>query len=581
MHRTRVLYRSFWGVLLALLLGAVCAAGEIAVGQPAPVEVNPNAIVIPINGTYLLGAPSKKKLKKAVNTKDSVVRVQPVDGDPFHVLLTGQDPGITKVTVTDEDDKATDFDVVVQFDVEYLRSVLKRAVPTANITPIPAANNTVILTGTVARQEDIEVVLKAAQSVMLSPDRVVNALRVPGVMQVQLCCVVARVNRSDFRRMAFNFLLSDKKFFLSSTVGEAAVTPGTQGGSVLGTFGKVTGVTGTPNGAPTNILTGVISQNFAFLAFLQALRDESVVKLLAEPRLVTLSGRQASFLDGGEQAIPVPAGLGQIGVQFEEFGTRLSFVPIVLGDGRIRLEVEPEVSNLDQTAGTSIAGTIVPGRTTQRVHTTVELEDGQTFVIGGLIQNTIRGNTEKVPVLGDLPFLGVAFSTKAYQEIETELVVMVTPHLVDPLDCSQAPKMLPGLETRRPDDFELFLEGILEAPRGQREVCPDGLYRAAYKNDHTASVFPCGDNKGCGKGSCGTGCANGAGDKPAGTSACDKAAGTSMLTTPPATPPAALLPKPGLAPVDSAAAPLPAESSAPTALPPGGPEPGSKSDSPQ
>ena len=112
MHRTRVLYRTFWGVSLALLLGAVCAADSLAVGQPGPVEVNPNAIVIPINGTFLLGAPSKKKLKKAVNTKDNVLRVQPVDRDPYHVILTGQEPGITKVAVTDEDDKVTEFDVV-------------------------------------------------------------------------------------------------------------------------------------------------------------------------------------------------------------------------------------------------------------------------------------------------------------------------------------------------------------------------------------------------------------------------------------------------------------------------------------
>src|SRR5262245_36211402 len=149
MHRTRVLYRTVWGVLLALLLGAVCTAGETTLGQPAPVEINPNAIVIPINGTYLLGAPSKKKLKKAVNTKENVVRVQPVADDPTKVLLTGLEPGIAKVTLTDEDDKSFDFDVVVQFDVEYLKSVLKRAVPTSNIVPIPAANNTVILTGTV------------------------------------------------------------------------------------------------------------------------------------------------------------------------------------------------------------------------------------------------------------------------------------------------------------------------------------------------------------------------------------------------------------------------------------------------
>src|SRR5262249_35136129 len=149
-----------------------------------------------------------------------------------------------------------------------------------------------------------------------------------------------------------------------------------------------------------------------FLAFLQALKDENLAKLLAEPRLVTLSGRPASFLSGGEQAIPVPAGLGQVGVQFEEFGTRLNFLPIVLGNGRIHLEVEPEVSQLDAASGTNIQGTVVPGRVTQRVHTTVELEDGQTFVIGGLIQHELAGTTRKVPVLGDLPLVGACFRSE-------------------------------------------------------------------------------------------------------------------------------------------------------------------------
>jgi pilus assembly protein CpaC len=429
----------------------------------------------------------------------------------------------------------------------------------------------VILTGTAATQEDIDVIMRTAQSVVLGPERVINAMRVPGVMQVQLCVVVARVSRSDLRRMAFDFLISDKKFFLSSTGSGAAVTPflGTGGsGSVLGTFGKIFPVAGSPNGAPTNIITGVLTNNFGFIAFLQALRDENLVKLLAEPRLVTLSGRQASFLDGGEQAIPVPAGLGQVGVQFEEFGTRLSFVPIVLGDGRIRLEVEPEVSNLDPAAGTTIQGTTVPGRATQRVHTTVELEDSQTFVIGGLIENTVRGSTTKVPVLGDIPFLGVAFSRKEFEEQETELVVMVTPHLVDPMDCSQAPRVLPGMETRRPDDFELFLEGILEAPRGQREVCPGGMYKAPYKNGPSASVFPCGVNNGCGTGSCGAGCANGA---SIGGIHASSGAPSPTPQTPTPLPRAAIETTPAPLPkaaIETTPAPLPSESSAPASLPP-------------
>src|SRR5262245_1714568 len=143
MHRTRVPKRTFWGVLLALLLGAVCAAESRAFGQSGPVEINPNAIVLPINGTYQLGAPSNKTLKRIVNTKDNVLRVSPMHDDPKRVVLTGLEPGITKVTVIDEDDKATEYDVVVQFDIEYLKSVLKMAVPSANIKPVPAANNTV------------------------------------------------------------------------------------------------------------------------------------------------------------------------------------------------------------------------------------------------------------------------------------------------------------------------------------------------------------------------------------------------------------------------------------------------------
>ena len=256
-----------------------------------------------------------------------------------------------------------------------------------------------------------------------------------------------------------------------------------------------------------NILTGVITNNFRFLAFLNALRNESVVKLLAEPKLVSLSGRPASFLSGGEQAIPIPAGLGQVGVQFEEFGTRLNFLPVVLGNGKIHLEVEPEVSSLDAANGTSINGTVVPGRVTQRVHTTVELEDGQTFVIGGLIQRDVTGSTEKIPVLGDLPFVGVAFSSKSFRETEAELIVMVTPHLIDAMACDQVAKILPGQETRSPDDFELFLEGILEAPRGQREINLGKGYTGAFKNGPSASLYPCGES--CANGRCATGCATG------------------------------------------------------------------------
>src|SRR5262249_47375567 len=146
---------------------------------------------------------------------------------------------------------------------------------------------------------------------------------------------------------------------------------------------------GNPNGVPSNLFLGIFSPEQDFFGLLQALKDENLAKIMAEPRLICLSGRAATFLDGGEQAVPVPAGLGQVGVQFFDFGTRLKFLPIVLGNGKIHLEVEPEVSGLDAASGTTINGTTVPGRKVQKIHTTVDMEDGQTYVLGGIIQHTV------------------------------------------------------------------------------------------------------------------------------------------------------------------------------------------------
>jgi pilus assembly protein CpaC len=500
MHRTMSRFLSLaGGFLLALLVSALPAAAQD--------RARGSALIVPLNGTQRLQMTTKKPISRVVNAKENAVNIRTVVGDPTTILVIGQQPDVTRIELTDVDGKTEAFDVIVQADVEYLRTQLIRAVPTANVTPIPASNNTVILAGTVTRAEDIPVVLGVVQSVGF---QAINALRVGGVQQVQLDVVVARVARSDMRSMAFNFLTNSRAWYLGSTVGNAVGEPPIVGvgSSLNATFNgaqALAGAPGAPNGVPTNILFGVLHNRAGFLSFLEALRAENLAKFIAEPRLVTLSGRPASFLDGGEQAVPVPAGLGQVGVQFEEFGTRLNFIPIVLGNGRIHLEVEPEVSQLDAAAGTNINGTVVPGRITSRINTTVELEPGQTFVIGGLIQNLVTASAVKVPVLGDIPFLGAAFSSKMYQESEQEVIVLVTPYLVDGQSCDQRPQILPGMETRRPDDFELFLEGIIEAPRGPREVCQDHHYVAPYKNSPSAAQYPCVDGRGggsCGNGGC-------------------------------------------------------------------------------
>ena len=484
-------------------------AGPLALlqgGGTAQPTGGPRNLIVGVGITQRLQMRDKKRIRTVVNTRENVAQISPVEGDPTTVQITGREPGTTRLTLTAVDGSEEVYDVLVQIDVEYLRIILQRAVPTASIQLLPAAGGLLIIQGTVNHAEDIDIIMRAAQGVVAG-DRVVNAMRVGGVQQVELDVVVAFVSRSELRRMSFDFLNTGLHHNLSSTVGGALINPA-QGSNLPTTPGialpVMNAAVNAPNGAPANFFLGLFNDKQTFYGLLQVLRNESLAKILAEPKLVTMSGRSATLLSGGQQAIPETAGLGSVSVRFEPFGTQLSFLPIVLGNGKIQLEVEPEVSNIDATVGTSISGTVVPGRNTQRVHTTVVIEDGQTLAIGGLIQNTVTGTTQKVPILGDLPYLGAAFSAKSYNEIESELVVLVTPHLVDPMACNQLPKHVPGQETRSPDDYELFLEGILEAPRGPRHVCVDGRYVPAYKNGPTADLFPCG-NGNCGGAGCGAG----------------------------------------------------------------------------
>ena len=494
-----------------------------------PAVQRANKVVIPIQGTQKLQEYTKKNLVKAESPRASIVKISPIEGDASTVLLTGLEAGTTQITLTDIDGKVEIVDIVVQFDVQYLKTLIQQAVPTANITPVPGGNNTIILTGSVARAEDIQAILATTASVAGGVDHVINALRVGGVMQVQLDVKIATVSRDALRRMSFDFFTDGQHHTFASTVGQGFLIPSTAISGAFPGFPTITNSVGSPNGAPANLFLGLFNDKQDFFGLLQALRNESLIKVLAEPTLITLSGKSASFISGGEQAIPVPAGLGQVGVQFEEFGTRLNFLPIMLGDGKIWLEVEPEISDLNPAFGTVINGTSVPGRSTQRVHTTVMLEPGQTFVLGGLVERRVTASSVKVPVIGDLPFIGAAFSAKSFDETETELLITVTPYLVDGQSCDQAPKVFPGQETRSPDDFELFLEGILEAPRGPRQVFPDGHYKPAFMNGPTASTFPCAPN-GTGTGNCKTpGCATCDVGKP--IVATVPAAAASMSTT--------------------------------------------------
>jgi pilus assembly protein CpaC len=247
-----------------------------------------------------------------------------------------------------------------------------------------------------------------------------------------------------------------------------------------------TSITPNPLGV-SNTVNGVFSflgNGATWTTFIDALQDNGLLHVLAEPTLITLSGKTANFLAGGEFPVPVPQpGITAIvTIQYKPFGVGLNFTPTVLSDGRINMIIAPEVSELDFSQAVSLQGYIIPSITTRRVSTTVELADGQSFAIAGLLQEEIKEDVQKFPLLGAIPILGALFRSSSFTKSETELVIIVTPHLVKPLDLSK--QTLPTDTFVEPDDFEFYLEGRLEGRDGGRaSALPRTLKKGGLEGD--------------------------------------------------------------------------------------------------
>jgi pilus assembly protein CpaC len=224
----------------------------------------------------------------------------------------------------------------------------------------------------------------------------------------------------------------------------------------------LTGENGIPISGQTTLSLGF--PRVEMQLFMAALRENGLLRVLAEPNLVAMSGQTASFLAGGEFPYPVPQSSGAgttITIEYKEFGVMLNFTPCYLGDQMVRLRVSPEVSELDFTNGVSISGTIVPGLTQRRADTTVELANGQSLAIAGLLSEVSRGVTRRVPALGDVPVLGALFSSNEYRNNVTDLVILVTPEVVGPLNPDQVPPV-PGQHMTDPNDWQFYALGLLE-----------------------------------------------------------------------------------------------------------------------
>jgi pilus assembly protein CpaC len=370
--------------------------------------------------------------------------------DPTTVLLSARKAGITQLVLWDEKDRTQIVDVVVDADLNVLGDQLKKTFPGASIE-LSNANGTIVLRGRVPNLQ----IAEQATALVGSYGKALNLLELAGGQQVMLQVRFAEVSRSADLQLGFNAFASDGRFQAGYIKGPGVDPIGAIAGNQKGTINPAVSIFG----------GGQIGST-ALEVFVQAMRTNNLLRVLAEPNLTAISGQDASFLAGGEFPIPVPqagGGATAITVEYKQFGVRLNFLPVVLGDGRIRLKVAPEVSDLDFSRSVSFNGFTIPALTKRNVVTTIELNEGQTFSVAGLLNNRVTATNDVVPLLGDLPVLGALFRSVRYERNETELVVLVTPHLVEGMNPSQVPP-LPGEHWTFPTENDLFWRQYLGGP---------------------------------------------------------------------------------------------------------------------
>ncbi len=350
--------------------------------------------------------------------------------------LMGKERGKTSVMVYDEEKRLVDvIEVNVGYDVQNLKKSLFDTFPKETIEVRKLAGK-IYLSGNVSTNRVAEQAEVIAQA--YGGEDVTNGLTIRDSHQVMLEVRFVEATRSSIKELGIGLLTQQAgQFSFASGVGALGGAP-----------------------AATALLTGNLGPT-AIDVRIDALEEKGVIRTLAEPNLVSMSGETASFLAGGEFPVPVTARNGEVAITYRQFGVGLSFTPTVLDDGVINLKVNPEVSQLDPTNSVRVGGVEVPALSIRRAKTTIELRNGQSFAIAGLLQNTQTDSSVQVPWLGDVPVLGALFRSSRYKKNETELVIIVTPRLVQPVsDISQLATPLDGRFA--PSDVELFLEGKMD-----------------------------------------------------------------------------------------------------------------------
>ncbi|HLT02087.1 MAG TPA: type II and III secretion system protein family protein [Geminicoccaceae bacterium] len=368
------------------------------------------------------------------------------------VYLFGRRAGSTSLYAIDENDQLLLRTAVnVQHNLSGLRQAIGQLLPDSRVRA-NSIDGSIVLDGEVESPIQAQQLRELAQRFLGEDETVLFRVRVAAPTQVNLRVRVAEVSRDVLKEFGINWeaLLQSGNFTFGLVSGRGVTN---QAGQFL-------------RAPRANSAFGSWSSGDDFVnAALDALAEEGLVNLLAEPNLTALSGETASFLAGGEFPIPIDSDDDGLTIEFKEFGISLAFTPTVLSSNRISLRVRPEVSDLSENGAITINGLTIPALATRRAETTVELGSGQSFAIGGLLSTDIESAVSKYPGLGDLPILGSLFRSTRFQRNETELVILVTPYLVRPVD--EPVMALPTDGYRAPSDIERILEGRLHSARLQ------------------------------------------------------------------------------------------------------------------
>ena len=461
--------KAFFAGLAALTASTALSPAALCQTYASDAGLLAGQLEVPLNKSQVLTV--DRPFAKAMVGNQEIADIVPVTNRSLYVL--GKKMGTTSLTIYDSNNNVISVvDVAVGPDIVTLRRQMSELIPGERIGA-RISNEAVVLTGVVSNGPAIDRAMQLAKT--YAGENVINMMSVGASQQVMLEVRFSEINRQTGKQIGFSgFTGSDGGTFGSATGNGAGLTPDPVTGNGLLRLDSISNSFGVFRKAFSAIGLNIN-------ATLDALERKGLVKTLAEPTLVALSGETASFLAGGEFPVPVlqssgggaggGAGGGGITIEFKPFGVSLAFTPTVLADGVINLQVEPEVSSIDPSASITVNGLTVPGLQTRRASTVLELRDGESFALAGLIRKDFSTTVRQVPLLGSIPILGALFRSTGFQKGETELVIVVTPRIVQPVKANQI--QLPTDRVQNPSEGELFLMGRTDKAVGMNPIDPN------------------------------------------------------------------------------------------------------------